>query len=80
MFSSVVEKALRVSVAAHAGQFRKGSERVHYATHPMHIALMLAKWGFDEDVIAAGLLHDVVEDCEGWTLPRIEEQFGAHVT
>jgi len=79
MFSPVVEQALRVSAAAHAGQFRKGPDRVHYATHPMHVALMLAKWGFDDDVIAAGLLHDVVEDCESWTFPRVEEQFGTHI-
>ena len=66
-------------VAAHDGQFRKGAEPAHYATHPVHIALMLTAWGFDEDVICAGLLHDVVEDCEGWTIERLEQEFGTHI-
>lgn len=80
MYSQVVEKALCVMVAAHEGQYRKGAEPAHYATHPVHVALMLTGWGFDEDVICAGLLHDVVEDCEDWTVERIEVEFGAHIT
>ena len=80
MFSPLVEKALRVTLAAHAGQYRKGAEQVDYATHPAHIAIMLAGWGFEEHVICAGLLHDVVEDCEEWTLELLEQQFGVHVT
>ena len=79
MFSPLVEQALRVTVAAHEGQYRKGAEVVHYATHPLHIALMLARWGFDQEVVAAGLLHDVVEDCEGWAVERVEAEFGTHV-
>lgn len=79
MFSPDVERALRVAIAAHDGQVRKGIESVPYVSHPFHVALMLARWGLDDTVIQAGLLHDVVEDCEGWTHERVEAEFGAHV-
>ena len=79
MYSQSIERAMRVSIAAHEGQLRKGTEGVPYVVHPMHVAFMLARWGFEEDVIVAGLLHDVVEDCEAWTNERIEQEFGMHV-
>ncbi len=79
MFSSDVERALRVAIAAHDGQVRKGLESVPYVSHPFHVALILARLGYDDAVIAAGLLHDVVEDCEGWTIERIEAEFGRDV-
>jgi len=79
MFSPAVERALRTAIAAHEGQLRKGLERVPYVTHSFHVALILARAGLDEVVIQAGLLHDVVEDCEGWSLARVEAEFGADV-
>jgi (p)ppGpp synthase/HD superfamily hydrolase len=79
MYSPVIERAMRVSIAAHDGQLRKGTEGVPYVVHPMHVAMMLARWGLEEDVIVAGLLHDVVEDCEAWTRERVQQEFGAHV-
>lgn len=79
MFSPEIERALRVAIAAHDGQVRKGIESVPYVTHPFHVALMLARLGFDDTLIQAGLLHDVVEDCAGWTLERVESEFGAPV-
>jgi len=80
MFSPSIEGALAAALSAHQGQLRKGSS-VPYAVHPLHVALMLARWGLDEEVIVAGLLHDVVEDCKdaGWTLERVERDFGARV-
>ena len=79
MFSDRIERALLASLAAHDGQWRKGSAGVPYAVHPLHVALVLARWGLDEDVIVAGLLHDVVEDSPDWTLPRVSGEFGPHV-
>lgn len=79
MYSSIVERALHAAIAAHEGQSRKGDSASPYVTHPMHVALMLARFGLDDDVIAAGLLHDVVEDCPSWTLERVQAEFGAHV-
>jgi len=79
MYSADVERALRAALAAHEGQVRKGLEPAPYVTHPMQIALLLARLGFDDTLIQAGLLHDVVEDCDGWTLARVEQEFGPEV-
>jgi len=79
MFSPAVERALRAAVAAHAGQLRKGLEPVPYVTHSFHVALILARAGLDEVVLQAALLHDVVEDCEGWSFERVEREFGPDV-
>lgn len=82
MFSPAIERALHTSLAAHEGQSRKripGRPEIPYIVHPMHVALMLARFGMEEDVIVAGLLHDVVEDCEGWTEERVAAEFGVHV-
>jgi (p)ppGpp synthase/HD superfamily hydrolase len=78
VFSTEIERAIRVSISAHAGQVRKSSD-VPYVSHPLHVALMLARVGASEETIQAGLLHDVVEDCEDWTLGRVQEEFGADV-
>lgn len=79
MYSPRVEAALRVAHAAHAGQTRKSGDEVPYVTHPVHVALVLARLGFDDTVLVAALLHDVVEDCEGWSRARVEREFGGEV-
>ncbi len=78
LFSQGVELALRASHDAHEGQRRKG-EPIAYITHPYHVALLLARAGADDVTIQAALLHDVVEDCEGWTGERVAAEFGADV-
>lgn len=79
MFSRAIEKALRVALEAHDGQWRKGFGQIPYVAHPFHVALLLARWNHDDAVIQAALLHDVVEDCDEWTLDRINQEFGARV-
>ena len=79
VFSEGIEKALRVSLQAHAGQTRKGHADLPYVSHPMHVALILARLGLDDVVIQAALLHDVVEDCDGWDDARIRSEFGDDV-
>lgn len=79
MHSDRIERALRAALAAHEGQWRKSREPVPYVIHPLHVAMILARFGQEEDVIVAGILHDVVEDCEAWTVERVGEEFGAHV-
>ena len=79
MYSTGVEQALSASLAAHAGQQRKGNADLPYISHPVHVALMLAKLGVEDVLIQAALLHDVVEDCAGWTLDRVAKEFGQEV-
>lgn len=77
MFSTGIERAIEVALEAHEGQTRKDGGR--YAVHPIHVAMMLARLGLGERVIQAALLHDVVEDCEEWTIQRVAERFGDEV-
>lgn len=78
-YSPGLERALRVALDAHAGQARKGVGAVPYIVHPVHVALVLSRWGYADEVVQAGVLHDVVEDCEAWTLQRVGEEFGGEV-
>lgn len=61
--TSLLEKAVRVSVIAHAGQTRKGDD-MPYVIHPFMVALKLATYNFPNEVIAAALTHDVLEDTD----------------
>ncbi|MCR4670825.1 MAG: HD domain-containing protein [Saccharofermentans sp.] len=49
-----------------------------FINHPLRVAKMLAEWGFDSDVIAAALLHDVTEQ-EGYPVNKISSAFGEEV-
>ena len=73
----LVEKAWKFAEKAHEGQFRKSGEP--YFTHPSLVASILTDLMIDPPTIAAGLLHDTVEDCEGITLDTIREEFGTEV-
>ncbi len=59
----IVENAALLAIRAHAGQTRKEGE-TPYVVHPFMVALELARYGFPESVVAAGLTHDVLEDTE----------------
>ncbi len=69
---------MRWSAVCHAGQVRKGSD-VPYFQHVMAVAMLLDRAGFEEDVVIAGLLHDVVEDTPA-TLADVSERFGEAVS
>lgn len=78
VYSAATERAVRAALAAHDGQTRKGSD-TPYVSHPIHVALLLARAGADETTIQAGVLHDVVEDCDDWTCERVSAEFGQGV-
>ncbi|NMC36673.1 bifunctional (p)ppGpp synthetase/guanosine-3',5'-bis(diphosphate) 3'-pyrophosphohydrolase [Candidatus Beckwithbacteria bacterium] len=61
LFSPIVENAIRLASYWHKGQMRKGRE-FEYFTHPVAVSLILARAGFEEEVVAAGLCHDLIED------------------
>ena len=73
----LVEKAYHFAEEAHAGQKRQSGEP--YFIHPRTVAGILADLMLDAPTIAAGLLHDTVEDCENVTLEVIEKEFGQEV-
>ncbi len=72
-----IEKAVLFATKAHAGQLRKGSEKP-YILHPMEAMAIVTKYTDDEDVIAAAVLHDTVEDTSV-TLERLEKEFSPRV-
>ncbi len=73
---TLIEKAYHVAFKAHEEQVRKSGEP--YIIHPLYVAIILADLEMDKETIAAGLLHDVVEDTI-LTSEEIREQFGADV-
>lgn len=62
--SQLVRDALEMARQAHAGQLRNGSGGLPYIEHPLTVAELLAGQGCSETVLAAGLLHDVVEESD----------------
>lgn len=70
----LIERALRVAALAHQGQTRKASD-LPYFLHPAAVALILSRCGFESDeILAAAILHDVLEDTE-WTPASLAEEF-----
>ncbi|MDA8227295.1 MAG: HD domain-containing protein [Desulfitobacterium hafniense] len=73
----MIEKAREIARNAHLGQKRKGTG-VPYITHPMEVGDILQSVGCSPEVIAAGLLHDTIEDTN-LTLADIEREFNLDV-
>ncbi len=62
--SDLVREALVLARRAHAGQTRNASGGRPYIEHPLAVAERLAQLGCEEEVLAAALLHDVIEDSD----------------
>lgn len=73
---SLIEKAYHVAEDAHRDQVRKSGEA--YIVHPLYVAIILADLEMDKETIAAGLLHDVVEDTV-MTPEALRAEFGVEV-
>jgi len=73
----LIDLAIETAVRAHRNQFRKGTE-IPYIVHPLAVGIILAKAGCSDDVIAAGILHDTVEDTST-TLHFVREKFGRKI-
>ena len=74
---SLVEAAYAYACEAHKGQVRKSGEP--YIIHPISVAQTLADLMLDATTIAAGFLHDSVEDNEAITVDVVRQKFGAEV-
>ncbi|MCL6570872.1 MAG: HD domain-containing protein [Bacillus sp. (in: Bacteria)] len=74
---NVVEKALQEASKSHHKQCRKHTD-IPYITHPVAVGMMLMKAGYGEDLIAAGILHDTVEDT-ALSLEDIKREFGSTI-
>lgn len=74
---SLVSKAILVAIEAHKGQLRK-SDGSPYIHHPIQVGLILARHNYPAHVIAAGILHDVIEDT-GVSKEQLRVTFGSEV-
>jgi len=83
-YSDRINHAFAFAAKHHDQQVRKGT-RLPYLTHPANVAVILTRYGCDEEAVIAGVLHDVIEDCVrgGYTsamlMQRIGDKFGAGV-
>jgi (p)ppGpp synthase/HD superfamily hydrolase len=65
---STLERAIAIAAEAHVGQVDKAT--VAYILHPLRVMLRLSST--DERIVA--VLHDVCEDCPGWTFDRLRQE------
>ena len=77
MMKDLVSEAIIFSTKAHDGMRRRKSD-APYILHPMEVGAIIGTMTDKQEVIAAGVLHDVVEDA-GIAIEEIGEKFGARV-
>lgn len=83
-YSDRINHALAFAAKHNDQQVRKGT-RLPYLTHPANVALILTRYGQDDETVIAGILHDVIEDTvrEAYSremlVSRIREKFGESV-
>lgn len=73
----LLKNAYTFAAKAHEGEVRYTGHP--YITHPLAVAYKLAEVGFSLNMIAAGLLHDSVEDSEKVSLNDLKQQFGEDI-
>jgi (p)ppGpp synthase/HD superfamily hydrolase len=74
---SLIHEAIVFASRKHAGQVRKGTD-IPYITHPMEVMQILTSNGCQDHIIAAGILHDTLEDTDT-TAEEIQERFGENI-
>src|SRR3954470_4117283 len=76
-YSDRINHALAFAAKHHDRQVRKGT-RLPYLTHPANVAIILTRYGRDEETVVAGILHDVIEDCvrEQYTWEALAQRIG----
>lgn len=75
---NIKEQAKLFAIKAHKGQVRKSDKEKPMVIHPINVGNILEENNYDDNVIAAGYLHDVVEDTN-YTIEDIENQFGTDI-
>lgn len=71
-------KTREFAIKAHKGQVRKSDKDKPMIIHPINVANILKEYDFDQNVISAGYLHDVVEDTK-YEIENIKEMFGEDI-
>jgi (p)ppGpp synthase/HD superfamily hydrolase len=76
-YSDRINHALAFAAKHHDRQVRKGT-RLPYVTHPANVAIILTRYGRDDETVVAGILHDVILDCvrENYTREMLAQRIG----
>ncbi|MEH6954826.1 HD domain-containing protein [Neobacillus drentensis] len=74
---SIIQKAINFAAIAHKNQYRKSTD-IPYITHPFAVGMILQEAKCTDAVVAAGILHDTIEDTPT-TFEELTEQFGAQI-
>jgi (p)ppGpp synthase/HD superfamily hydrolase len=73
-------KALSIAAWAHDGQHRKGTD-TPYIIHPVRVGRLIEMYGGSDELVAAGLLHDVLEDAgDKYSKATMRRDFGDAIT
>ncbi len=75
----LVRKALDFSATVHKDHLRVGLN-VPYIVHPVAVASLVSNYVQDEEVVSAALLHDVIEDSNGYTAEHMQRDFGGRIS
>jgi len=78
LLTSKIQKAINMAAEKHLNQKRKNTG-YPFVVHPFSVGFILSEFTNDEDIIAAGLLHDVLEDAENYTFLDMKNDFGLRV-
>jgi (p)ppGpp synthase/HD superfamily hydrolase len=75
--NKLIARAMEYSAQHHRGETRKGGD-IPYIVHPFEVAMILKENSFEDKVVAAGLLHDLLEDTEV-SKTDLKEKFGQEI-
>lgn len=78
VLTNKIRNALKIAARQHDGQKRKDN-LTPFIIHPVEVAWLVSQYTNNEDVISAALLHDVIEDTQGYFLKDIKRDFGDRV-
>lgn len=74
-----LQAAINEASRLHRDQIRKDSMQTPYITHLVGVMILISSATHDEDILIAGLMHDALEDVEGYTPEMLETSFGKRV-
>lgn len=64
MINTNILKAIELATLAHQGQYRKWKWKLPYSSHPIAVGMLLMYYWYSDDLIVAGILHDIIEDTD----------------
>lgn len=74
----MINKAIAFALKAHEGQLRKGTN-LPFIVHPLEVGVIVSRMTDEQEVIAAAILHDTMEDCKAVTCQLLCHEFGERV-